>query len=316
MRAFLSACLLIAGAASAQPYPAKPVRVLVGFAPGGAVDVVARLLQPRLGQAFGREILIENRPGAAGVLAAELTARAAPDGYTFGLINHAAVVISPAMTSVPYDPLHDFTPVARVVEVQNIVLAHPSLGARDLQHLVAMAKARPGALNYATSGTGSAGHLAGELFRRRSGVDWVHVPYKGGGPAMTDFLGSRVEVFIATTSTALPAIAQGKARALAVSGKRRAGALPEVPTIAESGWPDFEATAWFAVMGPARLPPSIVERWQREIIALLALPEIRQALLDRGMEPFPATASELADYLRRDTAKWGPVVRGLGLRAN
>jgi tripartite-type tricarboxylate transporter receptor subunit TctC len=310
------ASVLIAGVAWANEYPTKPVRLLVGFAPGGAVDLVARLLQPRLVQAFGKEIVIENRPGAAGSIAAELTAKASPDGYTLGLINHGALVITPAMTRVPYDPLSDLTPIARVVEVQNIFLPHPSLGARDLPHLVAIARTRPGVLNYASSGTGSAGHLTGELFARMAGIQWVHVPYKGGGPAMTDFLAGQLDVFVATTSTAVPYIRQGKLHGLGVSGNRRTAALPDVPTVAETGWSGFEASAWFALMGPARLPRPIVERWHRQIADVLSLPETTQQLLDRGMDAFPGSPQELQDYLHRETAKWGPIVKALGLRGN
>ena len=308
--------MLACAAAWAQDYPARLVRLLVGFPPGGAVDLVARLLQPRLAQAFKKEIIIENRPGASGALAADLTAKSAPDGYTLNLISHSALVISPAMTKVPYDPLKDFTPIARVVELQNIFLSHPSLPARSLQELVALAKARPGALNYATPGAGSAGHLSAELFKGMAGIDWVHVPYKGGGPAMTDFLAGQVEVFVAIISTAVPYVKQGKARALAVSGGRRAAALPDVPTVAESGWPGFESTTWYCLVGPARLPLPIVERWHKEIAAVLALPEIRQGLLERGIDVFPGTPAELADYLRSETAKWAPLVKAAGLQAN
>ena len=316
LRGLIAASFLACAAASAQDYPIKPVHLLVGFPPGGATDLVARLLQPRLAQAFKREIVIENRPGAGGVLAADLTAKSAPDGYTLNLVNHGALAISPAMTKVPYDPLRDFTPIARIVQLQNIFLARPSLPARSLQELVALAKASPGTLNYATSGIGSAGHLTAELFKGTAGIDWVHVPYKGGGPAMSDFLAGQVEIFVATPSTAIPYVKQGKARALAVTGGRRAAALPAVPTVAESGWPAFESTTWFALVGPARLPPSIVERWHKEIAAVLALPEIEQALLERGIDVFPGTPAELARYLRSEIAKWAPVVKAAGLQAN
>lgn len=317
MRACLLALLvLVAGRGAAQDYPIKPIRLLVGFAPGGAVDLVARILQPRLAEAFGKEIIVENRAGAAGVVAADATAKAAPDGYTLCLVNHGALVISPAMMAIPYNPRADLTPIARVVELQNVFLTRPTLNARTLMDLVAIGKDRETTLSYATSGNGSAGHLAGELLTRTAGITWLHIPYRGGGPAMTDFLSGQVDVFVATTSTAIPYVKQGRVRALAVSGKRRTLALPEVPTVAESGWPDFEASAWFAVVAPANLPRQIRDRWQREVARALALPEIRQALVDRGMDAFPSTSEELTNYLEAEAAKWGTVVRDLGLRPN
>ena len=254
LRVFFAAALLTGPAHAADDYPAKPVRILIGFPPGGAADLVARILQPRLAQAFKKEIVIDNRPGASGVLSADLTAKAAPDGYTLNLINYSSLTISPAMTKVPYDPFRHITPIARVVEMQNIFLVQPSLPAQNLQELVALARAKPGSMNYASPGTGSAGHLTGELFKHIAGIDWVHVPYRGGGPAMTDFLGGQVETFVAIVSTAVPYVKQGKVRALAVSGARRSAALPDVPTVAESGWPQFESTTWYCLVGPARRP--------------------------------------------------------------
>jgi tripartite-type tricarboxylate transporter receptor subunit TctC len=316
LRAFLAAALVTGAAHAADDYPAKPVRLLVGFPPGGATDLIARILQPRLAQGFKREIVVENRAGASGVLAADLTAKAAPDGYTLNLVSHSALVVSPAMTKVPYDPLQDFTPIARVVELPNVILAGPSLPAQNLRELVALAKAKPGTINSASPGPGSAGHLTGELFKRTTGIDWVHVPYKGGAPAMTDFLGGQIDVFVGVVSTAVPHVQQGRARALAVSGARRAAPLPDVPTVAESGWPEFEASTWYALVGPARLPQPIVERWHREIVAALAAPEIRQALIERAYEPAPSTPAALMDLLRAETAKWGPIVKVLGLQSS
>ncbi len=311
---------LLSGTAAAQDYPAKPVRLIVGFPPGGATDLVARILQPRLAQALGKEIVVDNRPGANGVVGAELAAKAPPDGYTLHLATFASLVISPAIGKVPYDPLKDFTPIARVVELQNIFIAQPSLPVRDMQELIALAKARPGVLNYATSGTGSTGHLSAELFRSMAGLDFVHVPYRGGGPAMTDFLAGQVQLFVAVISTAVPYVKQGKARALAVTGSRRAQALPEVPTVAESGAESglrgYESTNWYCLAGPANLPPGVVERWHKELVAALAQPEVTQALNERGIDPAPSTPAELAAYLRSETAKWSRLTKLLGLQAN
>lgn len=314
----LASCLVVllvcCGGALAQDYPSKPVRLIVGFPPGGATDLVARILQPRLSKALGKEVVVDNRPGANGTLGAELTARAPADGYTLFLATFAALVISPAIAKVPYDPLADFTPIARVVELQNIFISHPSLPVTTLQELVAYAKARPGELNYATSGAGSTGHLSGELLRRQAGIDWVHVPYRGGGPALTDFLAGQVQVFVAVISTAVPYVQQGKARGLAVTGARRAQALPDVPTVAESGFAGYESTNWYCLVGPAHLPAPVVERWHRELAEALAQPEIRRALAERGIDASPSSPEELAAYLRSETAKWAPFTKALGLK--
>lgn len=302
--------------ASAQDYPAKPVRILVGFPPSGATDLIARILQPALAQAFQREIVVENRPGASGVLAADLTAKAAPDGYTLNLVSHSALVVSPAMASVPYDPLGDFTPIARIAELPNVIMARAAVPAQDLRQLVDLAKANPGSISYGSPGPGSAGHLTGEFFARTAGIQLMHVPYRGGGPAMTDFLSGQIDLFVGVVSTAVPYVQQGRARALAVSGTKRAAPLPEVPTVAESGWPEFEATTWYAMIGPARLPRPVVERWHKELASALAVPEVRKALVERGFEPAPSAPAEFAAYLRAETAKWAPVVKNLRLQTS
>jgi len=311
----LCAALAAAAPAAAQDYPTKPVRLLVGFPPGGATDLVARVLQPRLAERFKQEILVDNRPGANGVIAADLTARAAPDGYTLHLATLAALTISPAISKVPFDPFRDFTPIARVVELQNIFVVLPKLAVRSMQDLAAAARARPGAINFASSGTGSTGHLSGELFKSMAGIDMVHIPYKGGGPALADFFGGQVDVFVAIVSTVTPHVQSGKVRALAVTGYKRAAALPEVPTVGES-FPGFESTNWYCLVGPPNLPRAIVERWHREAVAVLGEPAIRQALVERGIDPSPSTPEELAAYVRSESEKWARVARATGLQAN
>jgi len=315
VRALLCASAAVS-TAPAQDYPAKPVRILVGFPPSGATDLIARILQPALAQAFRREIVVENRPGASGVLAADLTAKAPPDGYTLNLVSHSALVVSPAMGSVPYDPLADFTPIARIAELPNVIMARPAVRAQDLRQLVDLAKANPGSLSYGSPGPGSAGHLTGEFFARTAGIQLMHVPYKGGGPAMNDFLAGQIDLFVGVVSTAVPYVQQGRARALAVSGTKRAAPLPEVPTVAESGWPEFEATTWYAFIGPARLPRPVVDRWHRELASALAVPEVRKALLERGFEPAPSAPAEFAAYLRAETVKWAPLVKDLRLQSS
>jgi tripartite-type tricarboxylate transporter receptor subunit TctC len=312
----LAAALACAAPASAQDYPTKPVRMLVGFPPGGATDLVARILQPRLAEAFRQEIIVDNRPGANSVIAAELTARAAPDGYTLHLATLAALTISPAITKVPYDPFRDFTPIARLVELQNIFVVLPRLPVHNMQDLATAARARPGAINFASSGTGSTGHLSGELFKSMAGIDMVHIPYKGGGPALADFFGGQVDVFVAIVSTVVPHVQGGKARALAVTGYKRAAALPDVPTVAESGFPGFESTNWYCLVGPPNLPRPIVDRWNREVVAVLNEPAIRQALVDRGIDPAPSSPAELAAYLKSESDKWARVAKATGLQAH
>jgi tripartite-type tricarboxylate transporter receptor subunit TctC len=302
--------------ARAQEFPSKPLRIIVGFPPGGATDLVARILQPKLNEAFKQQVLVDNRPGANGVIGAELAAKAPPDGYTVHLGTLAALVISPAISKVPYDPFKDFAPVGRLVALQNIFIVHPTLPARNMKELIALTKARPGALNYASSGTGSTGHLSGELLKSMAKIDMVHVPYKGGGPALIDLLAGHVEIFIAIVSTAVPHVKSGKAHALAVTGGKRAEALPEVPTVAESALRGYESTNWYCLVGPPNLPKPVVDRWHQEMVAVLSQPDIRQTLLDRGIEPAPTTPAELTAYLKSETNKWTKVAKAAKLQAN
>ena len=310
------ALLFAALQAAAQDYPARPIRLVVGFPPGGATDLVARLLQRPLSEFLGQEIVVDNRPGANGVIGAEATAKAAPDGYTLHLGTMSALTLSPVIGKTGYDAFRDFTPLGRVVELQNIFIAHPKLAVQDMRELIAYAKAKPGVLNYATSGAGGAGHLAGELLRNMAGIDIVHVPYKGGGPAMTDLLSGQVELFCAVISTAVPYVKQGKVRALAVTGAKRTAALPEVPTVAESGLRGYDSSAWYGLVGPARLPKNVVERWEAALAAVLGRPEVSQQLLERGIDVSPSSAAELAAYMRSESDKWVPLARSLGLQPN
>jgi len=299
----------------ADDYPAKPVRLLVGFPPGGATDLIARILQPRLAQGFRRDIVVENRPGASGVLAADLTAKAAPDGYTLNLVSHSALVVSPAMTKVPYDPLQDFTLIARVVELPNVILAGPRCPRTTCaswwrwrrQNPARSTTPRRDRAAPATSPASSSSALpASSGCTCRTGA----APRDDRFPWRADRRLRRRRL----DGGAL--CAAGPARALAVSGARRAAPLPDVPTVAESGWPEFEASTWYALVGPARLPQPIVERWHRELAAALAAPEIRQALIERAYEPAPSTPAALMDLLRAETAKWGPIVKALGLQSS
>ena len=314
--AALCAVLLVALPAAAQEYPAKPVRIIIGFSPGGATDLVARLMAPKYSSALKQPFIVDNRPGANGVIGSDLAAKAAPDGYVIHLATIGSLVLSPATGKVPYDPLKDFAPISQAVALQNIFIAHPTLPVRTLKDLVALAKARPGALNFASSGTASPGHLAGELLKNMTGIKLVHVPYKGGGPAMIDLLAGHVELFVAVISTAVPQVKAGKVRALAVTGTKRASALPDVPTVAETGLKDYEATNWYGYVAPAATPRAIVERLHKATVAVLEMPDVKQALLDQGIETAASTPEQFAAYIRSETAKWTRVIRAAGVKVD
>jgi len=314
MRALVVVLLAsLAVSAVAADFPTRPIRIIIGFPPGGATDLVARLITPKLSEAFKQQVIVDNRPGANGALASELTAKAAPDGYTVHMGTLAALVITPAITKVSYDPFKDFSPIGRTVALQNIFIAHPTLPVKNIPELIALAKTRPGKLNFASSGTGSTGHLSGELLKTMAQIDMTHIPYKGGGPALTDLLGGQVELFVAIISTAVPQVQAGKARALAVTGDKRSPALPDVPTVAET-IKGYESTNWYCMLGPAHMPAPLVERWHKEMAAALNSPEVKQALFERGIDSAPTTPAQLTAYLRSETAKWTKVVKASNIK--
>lgn len=301
-------------AAPAQEYPTKPVRIIIGFPPGGATDLVSRLMAPKYTGIFKQPFIVDNRPGANGVIGSDLVAKAAPDGYVIHLATIGSLVLSPATTKVPYDPLKDFTPIAQAVALQNIFIVHPNLPPRTLKELIALARARPGALNFASSGNASPGHLAGELFKSMAKVNLVHVPYKGGGPAMIDLVAGHVEIFVAVISTAVPQVKAGKARALAVTGPQRAAALPDVPTVSEAALKGYEATNWYGYVAPPNTPRAIVERLHKATVTVLEMPDVRQALLDQGIEAAPSTPEQFAAYIKSETGKWTGVIKAAGMK--
>src|SRR5262245_41143503 len=311
-----TACLLSLAAVplAAQEYPAKPVRIILGFPPGGATDLVARLMAPKYTALLKQQFIVDNRPGANGVIGSDLAAKAAPDGYAIHLATIGSLVLSPATSKVPYDPLKDFAPISQAVALQNIFVVHPHLPVRSIKELTALARSKPGALNFASSGPASPGHLAGELYKGMAKVNLLHVPYKGGGPAMIDLVAGHVEIFVAVISTAVPQVKAGKARALAVTGTRRAAALPDVPTVAETGLKGYEATNWYGMVGPAHLPRPIVERLHKATVAVLESPDVKQALLDQGIEAAPNTPEQFAAYIQSETGKWTQVIKAAGIR--
>ena len=311
------ACAAIAVPSLAQSgFPSHPVTLTVGFAPGGGTDTAGRIVAKKLTENIGQAVVVENRAGAGGNIAAQHIATAPPDGYTIHLTSVGPMTVAPHMVKdLGYDPKRDIAPITMGVVFPNVIVVHPGIAAKTLAEFVALAKQKPGELNYASSGVGGAGHLSGELFKQRAGIDMVHVPYKGGGPAMTDLLGGRVAMYPGVPSTVLPHVEAGKLRALATTGAKRTALMPNVPTVAESGYPGFEAVNWYAFVAPGKTPKAIVDYWHRELLKVLNDPAIREELARHGLEPQPGTPEELVRYIDTETEKWGKVVRQANIKA-
>lgn len=303
------AALAGGSALAADDYPTRPVRMIVAVPPGGPADTLARLVGPRLADALGQTVVIDNRPGANGIIAYEMTARAAPDGYTFATVA-AGVVINPSLyRKVPYDPIADFAPVTLGIAVPNILVVHPTVPANSVQALVKLAKSTPGKLAFASAGNGTSGHLALELFRMTAGIDVTHVPYKGGGPALAELLGGQVQALFSIALAATPQIKAGRLRALAITSAKRSSVAPELPTVAETGFPGYEVIGWFGWLAPARTPNAIVTRLNAEIVKILRTPAVRDRLLSQSTEPVGNTPAEFAALMRSERDKWARVIR-------
>lgn len=313
-----AAALVLSGAAAAQSdFPTRTITMLVGFAPGGATDTAARIIAKKMAENVGQSVVVENKPGAGGNIAHQFVANAAPDGYTILLGSVGPLSVAPhIMKNLPYDPFKDLAPLTMAVTFPNVLVVHAGVPAKNLAEYVALAKQKPGALDYASTGVGSASHLAGELFNQQAGVNIVHIPYKGGGPAMTDLLGARVGAYYSTPSTAGPHIAAGKLRALAVTGAARTPFMPDVPTIAESGYPGFEASNWYAFVTSSKVPAPILEKLNKELVKALADPTVKEQLAKHFLEPQPGTREDLAKYIRKEYDTWGRVVKAAGITAN
>jgi tripartite-type tricarboxylate transporter receptor subunit TctC len=310
MRAFvlLFAALLIP-CAQAQDYPSKPIRFIVPFPPGGSSDLIARAIAPRMAERMGQPVLVENRPGAGGMIGVEMVAKAPPDGYVIGLAAAGALSSNISLyPSMPYHPEKDLAPVSMLAMIPFFLVAHPSQPS-SLKELIDIAKARPGAIAYGYGGNGSTMHLAGELLNMMAGIKLQPVPYKGSGPVSTDVLGGQVPLGVVDVPSAIAHVRAGKMRALAVTSRRRIAAAPEVPTFAEAGVPGYEAIGWFGAVAPANTPADIVDRLNREIAAALSVPEIRERALAAGAEPFTNTPQEFAAMIREETRKWAQVIR-------
>ncbi len=297
-------------------YPERPIRLLVGFAPGGGTDTTARVIAQRLASAFGQPVVIDNRPGAAGNVATAIVAKSAADGYTLLMGTIAALAINPTLYgNLPFDPVRDFAPITQTVNSTNVLVVHPGVPANSVQELLALAKASPGKFTYGSSGIGGAGHLAGELFSSLGGVKMVHVPYKGGGPVMVDLLAGQIHAVFATAATAIPHIRSGKIRPLGVTTLNRAGMLPDIPTIAEQGLKGFDANNWYGLLAPAATPTPIIDKLNTEVVKILRMPDIQQYLFNQGLDPAPTTPAQFAAYVKSEMTKWARVVRNAGASA-
>jgi len=320
MRKLLVATALAAACASAlaqAPYPSRPILMVVAFAPGGGTDTTARLVAKRLGETLGQQIVVENRAGAGGNIATDFVAKSAPDGYTIALTSVGPLSVAPHLVSkLPYDPRRDLAPISLAVTFGNILVTSHALGAANLSDYLRIARDKPGTLVYGSSGIGGMGHLSGALLASAAKVSLVHAPYKGGGPAMQDLLGGQIPSIFAAMPSALPQVRAGKIRALAVTGPNRNPTLPDVPTVAESGFPGYEAMNWYAFVAAGKTPPAIIERLNREIVGALKSPELKEQLATHGMDPIPSTPDELTRQIEREHALWGKVVKEAGITAN
>ncbi len=303
--------------AADAPYPAKPIRFILGYPPGGASDAVARMLVGPLTARLGQQIIIDNRPGAGGNIAGEITARAAPDGYTWFLGNNGILATNQALyPKMPFDALRDFATVVLIATQPSVLVTHPALPVKNVKELVALAKARPGQLNYASSGTGTAGHLAGELFKGLTGVSYQHIPYKGGGPAVIDVLSGQVQFMFATAASVIPHTRTARLRALAVTSAQRSPSVPELPTVAEEGIAGFEALTWHGLVVPAATPAPVIARINTEMNAALASSELKERLATQGVEARGGKPEEFAAFLRTEIPKWTKVVRDSGAKVD
>jgi tripartite-type tricarboxylate transporter receptor subunit TctC len=306
-----------AGGAIAQPFPNKAIKIVIPAAPGGGADIVGRLIGPRLSERLGQPVVMDYRPGAGGITATEFAAKAPADGYTLLMGYIGTLGVYPGLyKTLSYDPPRDFVPVAFLAAIPSILVVHPSVPANSVAELIALAKAKPGTLNYASGGSATAPHLAGELFKSMAAVDMVHVPYKGSGPAMNDMLGGQVSVMFNTMVQTIPYVQSGRLKALAVTGGKRSAALPNVPTVSEAGVPGYEIVGWFGIVAPAGTPKDIVARLNAAILEVLAKPDLKEQLTALGSEPTAiATPEQFGAFMRNEISKWTQVVKDSGMKA-
>ena len=316
---FLRACLIavpvLAGAVHAQGYPSKAVRIIIPFPPGGNTDIYARPIAAKMGELYGHQMVVDNRPGAGGSIGMQIAASQPPDGYTLVWGSTSTHGVGPNVyKKLPYDAVADFEPVILTVIAQNILVVHPSVPAKNVKELIAIARAKRGGLSYASSGNGTISHLAGELFRTMTATEMVHVPYKGSSPAMVDLLSGQIDLMFDSLSSSLPQVRAGKLRALAVTGAKRYPGMPDLPTITDSGLKGFEVTTWLAIWAPARTPKEIVGKLNTDINKILLQPDILRLMADNGAEPGGGSPERLGAHVKSEIAKWGAVVKAANIR--
>jgi len=305
--------MLICHAAAAQNYPAKPIRFIVGFPPGGTNDILARAIAPKLSDSLGQQVVVDNRGGANTAIATELVANAPADGYTI-LLNAPGHATNPALIKLNFDPVRDFAFVSLIAESQNLLVVHPSFPPRTVKELIAFSKQRPGEINYGSSGIGTTVHLSAELFQFMTGVKWVHIAYKGGGPGLVGLLSGEVSLYFGNVPTVIRQARDGKLRAIAVIGPRRTPAAPDIPTVAESGVPGYEVTTWYGLSVPAKTPHAIVEQLHGAVVKALNAPDLRERLQGLGADPVGNTPEQYTKFIQDEIAKWGKVIRAAGIK--
>jgi len=311
----VAACVSLSAAAADDNYPTRPVRLLVPFAPGGGADALSRIITPKMHDALGQAWVVDNRGGAAGNIAAETVAKAAPDGYTALMGFNTVLTVNPSLYKLTYSVTRDLQPVTLLATAQYILVIHPSVAATNLKDFIALAKQKPGSLNYASAGVGSPLHLAAELFKKRAGIDMAHLAYKGGGPAAVAVLAGEAQVLFASVASSVPQIKAGKLKALATTGAKRSKVAPDLPTIAESGFPGFEVSSWYALLVPAKTPAAIVNQIRGAAIKAVELPDVQEAMSRQGLDVETSTPQELAARMSAETAVWAGVIKDAGIKA-
>jgi len=303
--------------AQSGSYPERPIRFIAANAPGGGLDITARAIAPKLSAAFGQQVIVDNRAGAAGSIASDIVAKSTPDGYTIMVASLGGLAVNTNLyKGLTYQPLRDFAPITWATSGSNVLVVHPSVPAKSVQELIALAKAQPGKLSYGSSGAGNAGHLAGELFSGMAGIKMVHIPYKGGAPAMIDLLAGQIQLIFSSAPTAVPQVKAGRIRGLAVTTARRSLILPELPTIAEAGLPGFEADNWYGIVTTMKTPRAVIDRLNTEVVRALHTTDVKQLLFTQGLEVRTSTPQEFGAYMKSEFDKWAKVIKDAGIVAN